>query len=210
MAYIYMDESGDLTFWAEWENSKYFVITFLISKSEKDTDIVMKNFYKWTNWRWKKIKWAFFHSTKESSRSIKRILDLTSRREMSIVSIIIDKEKVSSKERNDIHLLYNKLAWELLQQCERRNYLSFKDKHYFIASRKETNYNLKQGLIDYLNKSHSALLNIEITIDIPQHQRWLEIVDACSHAIFRKYENRDYGLYSVIKNKIILEKQIFN
>ena len=51
MSYIYMDESWDLTFWAEWNNSKYFVISFLITKTEKDAEIIMKNFYKWTNWR---------------------------------------------------------------------------------------------------------------------------------------------------------------
>ena len=209
MAYIYMDESWDLTFWAEWNNSKYFVISFLITKTEKDAEIIMKNFYKWTNWRWKKIKWAFFHSTKESIRSIKRILDLTSRRDMNIVSIIIDKTKISSKEIKNIHALYNKLAWELLQLCEKRWILLWW-KHYFIASRKETNNNLKQELIKSLNNSHSTLLNIEVTIDIPQHKKWLEIVDACSHAIFKKYENWDYELYSVIKNKIILEKQKFN
>ena len=209
MAYIYMDESWDLTFWGGYENSKYFVISFLITKSEKDSEVIMKNFYKWTKWKWKSIKWAFFHSTKESTHSIKRILDLTSRREMNIVSIVIDKSKISSKKSADTHMLYNQLAWELLQQCERRGIITWW-KHYFIISRKETNYNLKQDLLNHLNNSHSALLDIDIAIDIPQHQRWLEIVDACTHAIFRKYENWDFELYSVIKNKIILEKQNFD
>ena len=210
MAYIYMDESGDLTFWKNWEWSRYFVITFLIAKLEKDAEIIMKNFYKWTNWRWKTIKWAFFHSTKESNRSIKRILDLTSRRKMDIVSAVLDKDNISSKYRSDTHSLYNKLTWELLQQCEKRGFLRWWTKHYFIASRKETNQFLKQNFIEQLNKSHSPLLNIDITIDIPQHRSWLEIVDACSHAIFRRYENWDFELYSVIKNKVILEKQIFD
>ena len=207
MAYIYMDESGDLTLNTKYW-SKFFVITFLIAKSEKETEIIMKNFYKWTNWRWRTIKWAFFHSTKESNRSIKRILDLTSRRDMNIVSIISNKNNINKQYKNDVHKLYSWLAWELLQQCEKRWFLGVW-KHYFVLSRKETNQNLKEKFINYLNNSHSDLLDIDISIDIPQHKKGLEIVDACSHAIFRKVENWDFELYSVIKNKIILEKQIF-
>jgi len=206
MAYIYMDESWDL--WFEWNGSKYFLITFLISKTEKEAEIIMKNFYKWTNWRWKSIKWTFFHSTRESNRSIKRILDLTSRRDMYIASIFIKKTDTHLYNKKDIHNLYNKLAWELLQICERRWFL-WQWRHHFIASRKETNQYLKEKFINCLNNSHTALLDIDITIDIPQHKKGLEIVDVCSHAIFKKYENWDFELYSVIKNKILLEKQIF-
>ena len=207
MSYVYMDESGDLSFNnTNW--SKFFIITFLISKSERETEIIMKNFYKWTNWKWKSIKWAFFHSTKESTRSIKRIIHLSSRRDMNIVSIIINKEKVNSYDKTHTHDLYNKLAWELLNQCEKRWFLNWW-KHFFIASRKETSQYLKKEFINYLNKSHTSLLDIEITIDIPQHRKWLEIVDACSHAIFKKLESWDFELYSIIKNKILLEKNFF-
>ena len=164
MAYIYMDESGDLTLNTKYW-SKFFVITFLIAKSEKETENIMK-------------------------------------------SIISNKNNINKQYKNDVHKLYSWLAWELLQQCEKRWFLGVW-KHYFVLSRKETNQNLKEKFINYLNNSHSDLLDIDISIDIPQHKKGLEIVDACSHAIFRKVENWDFELYSVIKNKIILEKQIF-
>ena len=211
MAYIYMDESGDLGFNDYELNSKFFIITFLIANNEKEISNVMKNLYKWMEGKKvRRKKSAFFHANQEWKASVKRALDLASRRDIKVVSLVLQKDIISRKDKENIHSLYNKAVWYLLEQCERRNYLTYKDKHYFIASRKETKRQLNENFISYLASSHSDLLDIDIIIDNPSQVKWLELVDPISFAIYQKYEYWDLELYSVIKNKIILELQNFN
>ena len=200
-----MDESGDLTFYSNYW-SDFFVITFLITNSDKDMKLVMKNVHKWMIGKWLKMKWTFFHATKEETNTVKRILDLVSRRDIKIVSMILDKNVIPYKCTTDPHKLYNNITWELFKQCEKRGYLQNNDKIHFIASRRETSKNLNQNFIDTINNSHSDLVKIETLIRSPKETSWLEIVDAISHAIYKKYEEKNLEFYSIIKNKIILEK----
>jgi hypothetical protein len=209
MAYIYMDESGDLGFNENW-GSKYFIITFLISKSEKDMEIIMKNVRKRAVWSKMKIYWTFFHSHKSSKNVVKRVLDLTSRRDIFSVALFVKKENIPTKFRNNIHRFYNYMVWELLEICQKRWLLNRGEKHTFIASRRETNKQLNTDFIEYLKSKKYELFKFEFKISTPNQIKWLEVVDAISFAIEQKYEKWDLELYSVIKNKIILEKQIFN
>ena len=209
MAYIYMDESGDLGFNDKEWASKYFIITFLISKNEKEVEIVMKNVYKWMLWKKLKRKWAFFHSNKELRQSVKRVLDLASRRDFRIVAAIVDKSNISWKYF-DTHMVYNSIVIKLLEQCEKRWYLNSNDYYYFIASRKETNKILNETFKKDLKHAISDLIKMEISVLLPWMSKWLELVDAVSFAIYQKYEFGDLELYSIIKNKILLEKYFFN
>lgn len=209
MSYIYMDESGDLGFNDKEWASKYFIITFLISKNEKEVEIVMKNVYKWMLWKKLKRKWAFFHSNKELRQSVKRVLDLASRRDFRIVAAIVDKSNISWKYF-DTHMVYNSIVIKLLEQCEKRWYLNSNDYYYFIASRKETNKILNETFKKDLKHAISDLIKMEISVVLPWMSKWLELVDAVSFAIYQKYEFGDLELYSIIKNKILLEKYFFN
>ena len=208
MAYIYMDESGDLGFNGKEWASKYFIITFLISKNEKDPEIVMKNVRKWFLWKKVKMKWTFFHSNKESKQAVKRALDLASRRDFYIIAAIIDKSKVFWK-KSGTHAIYNSIVVSLLEQCEKRWYLNSNDYYHFIASRRETNKMINENFKKDLKLAVSNLIKMDISIVLPWMSKWLELVDTVSFAVYQKYEFWDLDLYSVIKNKIILEKQIF-
>jgi len=209
MAYIYMDESGDLGFNENW-GSQYFIITFLISKSEKDMEIIMKNVRKRAVWSKMKIYWTFFHSHKSSKNVVKRVLDLTSRRDIFSVALLVKKENIPTKFRNNIHRFYNYMVWELLEICQKRWLLNRGETHIFIASRRETNKQLNSDFIEYLKSKKYELFKFDFKISTPNQIKWLEVVDAISFSIEQKYEKWDLELYSVIKNKIILEKQIFN
>lgn len=204
-----MDESGDLGAFENW-GSQYFIITFLVSKSEKDMEIIMKNVRKRAVWSKMKIYWTFFHSNNLSKKVIKRCLDLTSRRDIFVVSIIADKTKIPFDLKNNIHYLYNFLVWELLSVCQKRNLIPSWEKITFIASRRETNKQLNMNFVEYLNLKKSDLFQLDFIIANPNQFKWLEVVDAISFALHQKYEFNELGLYSVIKNKIILEKQIFS
>jgi hypothetical protein len=69
---------------------------------------------------------------------------------------------------------------------------------------------INTNFIEYLKSKKYELFKFEFKISTPNQIKWLEVVDAISFAIEQKYEKWDLELYSVIKNKIILEKQIFN
>lgn len=209
MAYIYMDESGDLGFNGKKWASKYFIITFLISKNEKDPEIVMKNVRKWAAWKWALPYWSFFHSYKHWENIVKRILDLLSRRDIFSMAMIAKKENVPFKLKKDIHDLYNMLVFSLLELWFKRWVFQNNEKIFFIASRRETNKNLNLNFIDYLKSKQLNFWNIEYKILSPNQAKWLEVVDAVSFALNQKYEKRNLDLYAVIKNKILLEKQIF-
>jgi len=209
MAYIYMDESGDLGFNGKEWASKYFIITFLISKNEKDPEIVMKNVRKWAAWKWALPYWSFFHSYKHWENIVKRILDLLSRRDIFSIAMIAKKENVPFKLKKDIHDLYNMLVFSLLELWFKRWVFQNNEKIFFIASRRETNKNLNLNFIDYLKSKQLNFWNIEYKILSPSQTKWLEVVDAVSFALNQKYEKWNLDIYSVIKNKIILEKQIF-
>ncbi len=204
-----MDESGDLWFNMNYWNSKYFLITFLISNTEDEVDMVMKNVYKWMAWKKLKRKWSFFHSNKESVQSVKRALDLASRRKFFIVSLIINKQNVPYEYKKNQHILYNNTVKELLFQCEKRGYINSNGPVYFIASCKETNKYLNNQFVETVKSAVSKLIKFDITIKSPESSKWLELVDAISFSLFQKYEKVNFDLYSVIKNKIVLEKQIF-
>ena len=205
MAYIYMDESGDLGAFENW-GSQYFIITFLVSKSEKDMEIIMKNVRKRAAWSKMKIYWTFFHSNNLSKKVIKRCLDLTSRRDIFVVSIIADKTKIPFDLKNNIHYLYNFLVWELLSVCQKRNLIPSWEKITFIASRRETNKNLNKNFITTLQHYHSEQVWMEIKIISPKESNGLEVVDTISYAIYKKYEENNLEFYSLVKNKILLEK----
>lgn len=209
MAYIYVDESGDLGFSNKIWSSKYFIITFLIVKNEKDPEIIMKNVRKRAIWKWIKINWTFFHSNKESTNTIKRILDLTSRKDVKIVASVINKKELPYNLKSSPHILYNNVVYKLLEICKNRWFFVVWDLINFIASRRETkktlNEKFKQDILIQLND----ILKIKIQIKAPWFDKWLEIVDAVAFALHKKYEHDDYELYWIIKNKVILEKQIF-
>lgn len=102
------------------------------------------------------------------------------------------------------------MVWELLEICQKRWLLNRGETHIFIASRRETNKQLNTDFIEYLKSKKYELFKFEFKISTPNQIKWLEVVDAISFSIEQKYEKWDLELYSVIKNKIILEKQIFN
>ena len=47
---------------------------------------------------------------------------------------------------------------------------------------------------------------MEIKIISPKESNGLEVVDTISYAIYKKYEENNLEFYSLIKNKILLEK----
>ncbi len=207
MIHIYMDESWDLWFENIWtKNSKYFTITFLMSDDKKDLELVMKNTYSWMSLKWIRIKESFFHSNKESIACVRKVLNLSSYRNIKIATLIFDKKKLPYSLKNEKHKLYNLMVWELLKICEQKWFLLHNDTIFFTASRRETKKELNNAFLEYIREITSYFRDFRLQIWIPRIEKWLEVVDAISFSVYKKYESNDSYLYDIIKDKIIFEK----
>jgi len=80
----------------------------------------------------------------------------------------------------------------------------------FIASRFYTNKILSKKFVEYITRHllQNHDIGIDLSIAIPQNEKWLQIVDAISRAIFRKYEQSDMLFYNMICHNVTLEDEI--
>lgn len=61
----------------------------------------------------------------------------------------------------------------------------------------------------FLTAEHRANTEIKLEIRTPTEEKCLQIVDALSWGIFRKYEHNDNSYYNIFKDIIIEENPMF-
>ena len=98
------------------------------------------------------------------------------------------------------------MVWELLKICEQKWFLLHNDTIFFTASRRETKKELNNAFLEYIREITSYFRDFRLQIWIPRIEKWLEVVDAISFSVYKKYESNDSYLYDIIKDKIIFEK----
>ena len=211
MAYIYMDESGDLGFNPKKKNSKYFVITFLFVNNTRPLEKVIRKVHASLKKRIKK-KVSVLHATKESHITRKKLLKEMATKDCAIMVIFLNKSKVYSNLREEKAVLYNYVVNILLDRIFTKALLDTKDVIEFVASRRETNKFLNENFKRYLEtevlNNHKKKINIKI---VPPHKdKLLQAVDFASWAVFRKYERDDNTYYNYIEDMIVEEKGLFN
>jgi len=207
MAYIYMDESGDLAFsWKIW-TSKFFNITFLYVQNKRISDSIIKKLHQWKLWRWEKITDSFFHSCHERKETVFKWLQIIAQKDLYIMNLSINKNRFQTNFDIDKHDLYNKAVDELINFVLSSKFLNNDETINFIASRRETNKALNEKFINFLENNHK-LEKIKFQIWLPINEKWLQVVDIISYAISKKYELDDYKMYDIIKDKILIEEKI--
>ena len=212
MAYIYMDESGDLGFdITKWRTSKFFVITFLITKDEKTPNIIMKKSFNWMKHKKIKIKWWVFHAFSHLESTIQKVLNIAIEYDISIMALVLDKRKVYSYTNSEKHVLYNIIVNKLLDAVINKNLVSDKDEIiHFIASRRETSKTLNEQFVNYLKNKHKDQPNIIFEIKTPHQSKGLQLVDTISFSIYKKYENNNSDFYVIFEKKIKIEDGFFD
>jgi len=212
MAYIYMDESGDLGFdITKSRTSKFFVITFLVTKDEKTTNIIMKKSFNWMKHKKIKIKWWVFHAFSHLESTIQKVLNIATEYDISIMTLVLDKRKVYSHTNSEKHVLYNIIVNKLLDAVINKNLVSDKDEIiHFIASRRETSKTLNEQFVNYLKNKHKDQPNIIFEIKTPHQSKWLQLVDTISFSIYKKYENSNSNFYEIFEKKIKIEDGFFD
>ena len=208
MAYLFIDESGDLGF--NNGSSKWFSFTIILTANKRPLEKVIKKARNSLTKKDNKVSELHAYHSDEVTR--KRVLKgLSELEDLRILSIILNKEKVYVDLQNQKNYLYNYVANILLDRLHAKNVLSI-DEHLDICfDRKDTKKNLRSNFIQYLEGNLKSRRNgtIEITLLASHQERALQAVDFVSWAIFRKYERGDYKYYEIIKNKIVEENLLF-
>lgn len=210
MSYIYLDESGCLWFdFSKKKTSKYFVVTFLFVNNKRSIEKVVKNiFSSFSKVEVKRHCWVL-HCYKEHPKTKTKLFSLLKDKDISVMSIYLNKQKVYTQLQDEKHILYNYITNILLDRIYTKKLLDTGDIT-LIASRRETNKFLNENFKSYLEKTNKQKwFSLNIEIKTPTEEKCLQIVDACSWAIFRKYEHNDHAYYNLLKSKIIEENSLF-
>jgi flagellar biosynthesis component FlhA len=210
MTYLFLDESGDLGFNPKKKNSKYFVITVLFASDKKLLESVVKKIHKNLRKKVKRLSGGVLHAVKEKPVTRKRLLKLLADKEISIMTIYLNKANVYTKLQDEKHVLYNYVTNILLDRIMTKH-LGGNKEITVIASKRETNKFLNDNFKNYLENQvankHKKIITIEIKR--PSEEKALQAVDFACWAIFRKYEIGDEEYYSLIKKKIIEESPLY-
>lgn len=211
MAYLFLDESGDLGFdFRKKKTSKVFVVTCLFIENKRPIEKIVKRTHSELSKKYKR-RFGVLHCVKEKPVTRQRLLKRLAEKDCFIMSIYLDKRKVYTRLRDEKPVLYNYVTNILLDRIYSRKIIKPTGKIYLVASKRETNKFLNQNFKSYLNQQienrHRA--DIEIMIKSPHEEKSLQAVDFVSWSIFRKYEHQDESYYNLIKSKIIEENPLF-
>ena len=212
MAYIFLDESGDLGFdFRKKKTSKFFVVTCLFTGNKRPIEKIVKKTHSELKKKYKR-RFGVLHCVREKPITRQRLLRRLSGKDCVMMAIYLNKKKVYTRLRDEKPVLYNYVTNILLDRIYRKEIIPIKDRVELIASRRETNKFLNENFKNYLNRQveNRHKTDIKISIRTPSDEKVLQAVDFVSWAIFRKYEYGDDSYYNVIKNKIVEERPLFS
>lgn len=211
MAYIFLDESGDLGFdFRKKKTSKIFVVTCLFTGNKRPIEKIVKKTHSELKKKYKR-KFGALHAVKEKPLTRQRLLKRLNEKDCAIMTIYLNKNRVYTRLQEEKAVLYNYVANILLDRIYTKKIIPIEKMIELIASRRETNKFLNENFKNYLNSQikNKHKVSINIRIKSPSEEKALQAVDFVSWAIFRKYEYGDDSYYNLIKNKIVEENPLF-
>jgi len=211
MAYLFLDESGDLGFdFTKPRTTKFFVVTCLFTNKKRSIEKVVRKTHSELKKKYKR-RFGVLHCFREKPITRQRLLRRLSEKDCAIMTIYLNKQKVYTRLRDEKQILYNFVTNILLDRIYSKKVVSTRGKVYLIASKRETNKFLNENFKNYLDSQVRSRhkIDIEIQIRAPSEEKSLQAVDFASWSIFKKYEYGDDSYYNIIKDKIIEESPLF-
>ena len=207
MAYVFLDESGDLGF--QKKSSKWFILTIILTNNHRKIEKCVKKIHRGLKKKYKRV--GELHAYHSDTVTKRRILHaLAGVQDLKVLCVILNKKKVYIDLQNQKNYLYNYTANILIDRLVNKNILKSNDKIKIFIDQRETNKFLKENFENYLRNNLTKFSdNFEIKVKPSYTEKCLQAADFISWAIFRKYEINDYEYYEVIKNKIIEENMLF-
>lgn len=211
MAYIFLDESGDLGFDPKKKSSKYFVVTFLFVENKGPVEKAIKKVARNLSRRELKKYVGVLHACKEKPKTIIKALGLLNEKDIYVLSIYLNKKKVYTNLQDEKHVLYNYVSNILLDRILTKKLIPLNSQVHLIASRRETNKFLNKNFKNYLKNQvkNNHKIDINIEIKTPSSEKCLQAVDFVCWAIYQKRERGDESFCNIIKQKIVEESPLF-
>jgi hypothetical protein len=212
MAYIFLDESGDLGFaFKKKGTSSYFVVTLLFAVQRRPIEKIVKKTFLSLPKKVQKKHTGCLHAVKERPKTRLKLLSLLNQKDISIVAIFLNKKKVYTRLHDEKHVLYNYVTNILLDRIYTKKLIPTNQPIQLIASQRETNKFLNENFKLYLENQVKSNHRLKISIEIkPSHSdKCLQAVDFACWAIYRKVEYRDGSYANLFKKKIIEESPLF-
>ncbi len=212
MAYIFLDESGDLGFdFSKNKTSKYFVIACVFVENKRSVEKIVKKVFGGFSKKEIKNHHGVLHFFKEKPVTRKRVLKSLNEKDVKILFIYLNKKKVYTRLQNEKQVLYNYVTNILLDRICTKNIISTAKPIKLIASQRETNRFLNNNFSQYIKSQiiNNHKIDIEVIIKTPRQEKCLQIADAVSWSLFREVEHNDGEYIKIIKNKIIEKNPLF-
>ena len=208
MAYIYLDESGDLGFGKD--SSKWFLFTIAIIHDKRSLERVVKKVWRPLKKRHQKLGELHAYHADDVTRT-RMLQKLGEVEDLKILTIILNKEKVYVDLQNQKNYLYNYTANILLDRLSASGILIDSETIELFVDRKDTKKKLRENFVQYLGDAMTSRRpgNFSVELHRSHDNKSLQAVDFISWAIFRKYEQGDYAFYELIKAKIVDERLLF-
>ena len=206
MKYIFLDESGELGFKAS--SSKYFVIT-LLACDEGELYSLRRIMKKVRNKIIKKKlkKYPELKGNNSNDHIREDVLKRFMGTKSEIFVIILEKSKVYEYLKDKKDKLYNYISNLILNEC------SLEDSNIkLVVDKSKSNHSLREDFDNYIRKKldeKNQACKLSIKHENSQNEAVLQVLDFVSWAIFRNYEYQDHRFMEIIKNKIVIKKEIF-
>jgi len=212
MAYIFLDESGNLGFdFTKKKTSNNFVITLMFVKRKENIEKAVKKIFKAFTKKEREFHRGVLHAYKETPKTRTKLLRMLNEKDISVITICLNKKKVHTRLQETKHALYNYVTDILLDRIYTKKLIPIDQPIALIASRRETNKFLNDNFKSYLKRQmqENHKLDIKIEISTPQDEKCLQAVDMISWTIFRFKEHGDSTYYKFIKQKITEDNPLF-
>jgi hypothetical protein len=210
MAYIFMDESGDLGFDPAKKSSKYFMVTFLAVSQKRPLEKTIRKIYQGLKRKYR-MRGGILHAFKEEPITRMRFYRELARKDARIMVLYLNKQRIYTKLNEEKPALYASIANTLLDRIMTKGLVGSEEEIELIASRRETSRFLNQSFRSYLEdqvKSNHER-RISVSIKTPHEEKLLQAADLVSWAIFRKYEHQDESYCRLIQEMIVEESSLF-
>lgn len=208
MAYIFLDESGDLGF--KETSSRWFLFTIAMTSERRTMERVVKKV--WRPLKKKHKRLGELHASHEKDSLRKTMLKALSKvDDLKVLCVILNKQKVYVDLQNQKNHLYNFTANILLDRLHTKGVLLKGEPIDLYIDRKDTKKQLRENFLSYLTTSmhNRRKESFSVVLHTSHENKSLQAVDFISWALFRKYEHGDYEFYELIKDKIIEERLLF-
>lgn len=212
MAWIFLDESGDLGFnFKKSKTSDYFVISLLFVKDKPLVERIVKRIFQGFTKKEVRSHSGILHCYKERASTRRKLLKKLSEKDISIINIYLNKHKVYTDLQEKHHLLYNYVTNILLNRLYTKKLIPLSENITLVASRRETNKFLNENFKSYLENQiiSKHKLKLEVKICTPKEEKCLQIVDFVSWSTYRKYEHKDSSYWKIISGKVVEENALF-